>query len=105
MTNVSTGYGSKSDLEKMILKLTQIDVAIRSPQYCNFVLRKLKEEGKRQSQLQIQLFLPELLLDSQFCADQTTLIDGVKTTRGDSGGPSVQRCVVQNRFDKFISIT
>lgn len=74
-----------------MMKLTQIDVAIRSPQYCNYILNKTKHEGSRQVFLQIDVFLPELLIDCQFCADNTMLTDGVATTNGDSGGPSVKR--------------
>ena len=94
------GWGREGDVE---MKLTQIDVAIRSLEYCNFILNKAKEEGRGQIPLQIKLFLPELLIPSQFCADQTTLSEGVKTTFGDSGGPSVRRYeTVQNRFEKLI---
>ena len=90
LTLVQIGWGkdvSKDD----DLKLTQIDVAVRSQAYCNFVLNKTKHEGNRRVFLQIETFLPELLKESQFCADKTILTDEEKVTNGDSGGPSVRR--------------
>ena len=84
------GWGKEKNSDD--LKLTQINVAIRSPDYCNYKLNKTKHEGSRQTFLRIDLFLPDLLKkDTQFCADTDTLTDEVKTTKGDSGGPSVRR--------------
>ena len=83
------GWGTEESSDD--LKLTQIDVAIRSKQFCNFKLNKTKHEGSRQTFLRIDLFLPDLLKDTQFCADTDTLTNEVKTTKGDSGGPSVRR--------------
>ena len=83
------GWGKEKNSDD--LKLTQINVAIRSKQFCNFKLNKTKHEGSRQTFLRIDLFLPDLLKDTQFCADTTTLTDEERTINGDSGGPSVQR--------------
>ena len=92
LTFIDTGWGrDKKIKDETILKLTQIDVAIRDPLYCNYLMNKTVIEGKVQPSLQIQYFFPDLLISSQFCADQTTLSDDVKTTFGDSGGPSVRR--------------
>ena len=85
----STGWGTEKSSDD--LKLTQIAVGIRSQQFCNYKLNKTKHEGSRQTFLRIDLFLPDLLKDTQFCADTDTLTDAVKTTKGDSGGPSVRR--------------
>ena len=84
-----TGWGTEKSTDN--LKLTQINVAIRSQQFCNFKLNKTKHEGSRQTFLRIDLFLPDLLRDTQFCADTTTLTDEERTINGDSGGPSVRR--------------
>ena len=85
----SIGWGTEKSTDD--LKLTQIAVGIRSQQFCNYKLNKTKHEGSRQTFLRIDLFLPDLLKDTQFCADTDTLTDEVKTTKGDSGGPSVRR--------------
>ena len=90
LTLVQIGWG-KEDSKDVDLKLTQIDVAVRSQAYCNFVLNKTKHEGNKRVFLQIETFLPELLRESQYCADKTILTDEEKVTNGDSGGPSVQR--------------
>ena len=87
---VLTGWGKDVSKDED-LKLTQIDVAVRSQAYCNYVLNKTKHEGNRRVFLQIETFLPELLKESQFCADKTILTDEEKITQGDSGGPSVRR--------------
>ena len=85
----SQGWGTEKSTDN--LKLTQINVAIRSQQFCNFKLNKTKHEGSRQTFLRIDLFLPDLLKDTQYCADTTTLTDEERTINGDSGGPSVRR--------------
>ena len=90
LTLVIIGWG-KDESKDEELKLTQIDVAVRSQAYCNFVLNKTKHEGNQRVFLQIETFLPELLKESQFCADKTILTDEEKVTNGDSGGPSVRR--------------
>ena len=90
LTLVQIGWG-KEDSKDVDLKLTQIDVAVRSQAYCNFVLNKTKHEGNKRVFLQIETFLPELLRESQYCADKTILTDEEKITNGDSGGPSVRR--------------
>ena len=86
----SQGWG-KDDSKDVDMKLTEIDVAVRSQAYCNYVLNKTKHEGNKRVFLQIETFLPELLKESQFCADKTILTDEEKVTNGDSGGPSVRR--------------
>ena len=85
----SQGWG-KDDSKDVDMKLTEIDVAVRSQAYCNYVLNKTKHEGNKRVFLQIETFLPELLKESQFCADKTILTDEEKVTNGDSGGPSVR---------------
>ena len=85
----SQGWGTEKSTDN--LKLTQINVAIRSQQFCNYKLNKTKHEGSRQTFLRIDLFLPDLLRDTQYCADTTTLTDEERTINGDSGGPSVRR--------------
>ena len=90
LTLVLIGWG-KDFRKGDDLRLTQIDVAVRSQAYCNYVLNKTKHEGNRRVFLQIETFLPELLKESQFCADKTILTDEEKITKGDSGGPSVRR--------------
>ena len=84
-----TGWGTEKSSDD--LKLTQIAVGVRSQQFCNYKLNKTKHEGSRQTFLRIDLFLPELLKETQFCADSTTLTEDVRTSNGDSGGPSVRR--------------
>ena len=92
MTINEIGWGrDKRKNDDEVMKLTQIDVAIRDPSYCNYLMNKTKLEGYGQPPLQNKVFFPDLLISSQFCADQTTLSDDVKTTFGDSGGPSVRR--------------
>ena len=90
LTKVLIGWG-KDDSKDVDMKLTEIDVAVRSQAYCNYVLNKTKHEGNKRVFLQIETFLPELLKESQFCADKTILTDEEKVTNGDSGGPSVRR--------------
>ena len=85
------GWGTEESSDD--LKLTQIDVAIRSKQFCNFKLNKTKHEGSRQTFLRIDFFLPDLLKETQFCADSTTLTQDIRTINGDSGGPSVERFI------------
>ena len=87
------GWGTEESSDD--LKLTQIDVAIRSKQFCNFKLNKTKHEGSRQTFLRIDFFLPDLLKETQFCADSTTLTQDIRTINGDSGGPSVQRFIIK----------
>ena len=63
-------------------ELTQIDLTVRKISYCN-------EKYQTISYQKVSLFLPELLINSMFCADSNLLSAG--TCYGDSGGPAMIR--------------
>ena len=79
------GKDNKGDYGKL---LTQIDVVIRSKQECN---DKYNATIGVQDQRRIKAFIPELMINSMFCADST--LDGrqVSVCDGDSGGPAISR--------------
>ena len=60
------GWGKSND-DKAGTVLTQIDVAIRSREECNYVYNNTDRNIKRG----LELFLPELVTESMFCADST----------------------------------
>ena len=60
------GWGKSND-DKAGTVLTQIDVAIRSREECNYVYNNTDRKVKRG----LELFLPELVTESMFCADST----------------------------------
>ena len=60
------GWGN-SKTEEAGSTLTQIDVVIRSREECNYVYNNTDRKVKRG----LELFLPELVTESMFCADST----------------------------------
>ena len=60
------GWGS-SNIEEAGTTLTQIDVAIRSQEECNYVYNNTE----RKVRLGLELQLPQLVTESMFCADST----------------------------------
>ena len=66
--------------------LTQIDVSIRSKEECN---DKYRAAGGL-DQARIKPALPDLLIDSMFCADNN-LNGNTSVCNGDSGGPAIYR--------------
>ena len=60
------GWGN-SKTEEAGNTLTQIDVVIRSREECNYVYNNTDRKVKRG----LELFLPELVTESMFCADST----------------------------------
>ena len=81
------GWGVDNNGESGKL-LTQIDVSIRSKEECN---DKFSSTVSRQDQLRVQAFIPDLLIDSMFCADNNLDDNLVGVCNGDSGGPAIYR--------------
>ena len=81
------GWGTNNDGENGKL-LTQIDVSVRSQHECN---DKLNATRGKQNQARIKAFIPDLLLDSMFCADSNLDGNQVGVCDGDSGGPAIFR--------------
>ena len=78
--------------------LTQIDVSIRSENECN---TKYNTTFSFQDQRRIQTQLPELIINSMFCADSNLDSSQVGICNGDSGGPAVFRFRWWNDFIWF----
>ena len=83
------GWGTNEEGETGVT-LTQIDVSIRSNDECNYFY---KNTVRRSDALRVQIFLPELINDSMFCAN-SNVGDKIGTCHGDSGGPSFVRSVL-----------
>ena len=58
------GWGKSND-DKAGTVLTQIDVAIRSQEECNYVYNNTQLRIR----LGLELFLPQLVTEAMFCAD------------------------------------
>jgi len=80
-------------------ELNRIDVTIRSNKECN---TKYDQITNNRTKIRLRQELPNLLISSQFCADNN-INPGVGTCHGDSGGPSFVRKYV-NGEEKFIII-
>ena len=80
------GWG-RDDRDVFGHELTSIDVTIRSNLECNY---KYNGTGSRREKIRIQTQLPNLIMDSQFCADHNIKSD-VGTCHEDSGGPAIIR--------------
>ena len=68
--------------------LTQIDVSIRSQLECN---EKYNTTITIIDERRIQTQLPELIINSMFCADSNLDSSQVGICNGDSGGPAIFR--------------
>ena len=84
------GKDNKGDYGKL---LTQIDVVIRSKQECN---DKYNATIGVQDQRRIKAFIPELMINSMFCADSNLDGSQVGVCDGDSGGPAISRFGIQS---------
>ena len=61
------GWGTNNDGQTGKL-LTQIDVSVRSNEECNFIYNS--SSLSRLDEARIGAFLPNLLIDSMYCADR-----------------------------------
>ena len=76
------GWGS-DDQGRSGEELTQVDLTVRPMEYCNKQYQEI-------SFSKVSIFIPELLISSQFCAD-SNLNEDAGTCYGDSGGPAMIR--------------
>ena len=83
------GWGKSND-DKAGTVLTQIDVAIRSREECNYVYNNTDRKVKRG----LELFLPELVTESMFCADSTL----------NTGEVGNNNCIFNPMFRKMLEI-
>ena len=83
------GWGN-SKTEEAGSTLTQIDVVIRSREECNYVYNNTDRKVKRG----LELFLPELVTESMFCADSTL----------NTGEVGNNNCIFNPMFRKMLEI-
>ena len=87
------GWGRTQQGQQEEQELVQIDVTLRSDEECD---TKYSRGITRRQRIQIESELPQLLVPSQFCADNNVKFD-VGTCNGDSGNVLIP-CFFLNNF-------